>query len=254
MKFDDKLMELRKKKGWSQEELGEKLDVSRQTVSKWELGQTTPEMSKLIEIGGVFDISLDELLDTKHQEEKVSKDDRYYYGRRYRYEYKSKRTLFDLPLVHINVGRGMHRAKGIIAIGTIATGFISIGVLSFGLISIGALCLGILLSLGAFSLGTVSIGGIAAGIISLGGVSLGVFSVGGLSWGIYSVGGAAFGKNIALGGYANAPIAIGEMAKGDHTFLLEKGNDVNKGLIRNTILTRFPNTIDYLVRFFSFTL
>ena len=61
MKFNEKLIELRKKQGLSQEELGYKLNVTRQTVSKWELGQTTPEMDKLIEISKIFSVSVDEL-------------------------------------------------------------------------------------------------------------------------------------------------------------------------------------------------
>ena len=51
MEFQEKLMYLRKERGWSQEELGDKVSVTRQTVSKWELGQTTPELAKLIELG-----------------------------------------------------------------------------------------------------------------------------------------------------------------------------------------------------------
>ena len=62
MKFNEKLIELRKKQGLSQEELGYKLNVTRQTVSKWELGQTTPEMDKLIELSKLFNISIDELI------------------------------------------------------------------------------------------------------------------------------------------------------------------------------------------------
>lgn len=62
MKFNEKLTELRKKQGLSQEELGYKLNVTRQTVSKWELGQTTPEMDKLIEMSKLFNISVDELI------------------------------------------------------------------------------------------------------------------------------------------------------------------------------------------------
>ena len=62
MKFNEKLIELRKREGLSQEELGYRLNVTRQTVSKWELGQTTPEMDKLSEIGRLFNISLDELI------------------------------------------------------------------------------------------------------------------------------------------------------------------------------------------------
>ena len=62
MIFKEKLLELRKQKGWSQEELGNNLDVSRQTISKWESGQSTPEMEKLVKISEIFEISLDELI------------------------------------------------------------------------------------------------------------------------------------------------------------------------------------------------
>ena len=61
MKFNEKLINLRKQKGLSQEELGYKLNVTRQTVSKWELGETTPEMSKLVEMSKIFEVGLDEL-------------------------------------------------------------------------------------------------------------------------------------------------------------------------------------------------
>ena len=49
MNFAENLMALRRSRNWSQEELGEKLGVTRQTVSKWELGQTTPELEKLVD-------------------------------------------------------------------------------------------------------------------------------------------------------------------------------------------------------------
>lgn len=62
MKFNEKLIKLRKEKGLSQEELGDELNVTRQTISKWELVLTTPEMTKLIEISDFFNISLDNLL------------------------------------------------------------------------------------------------------------------------------------------------------------------------------------------------
>ena len=62
MTFAEKLAELRKQRGWSQEELGERLGVTRQTVSKWELGSTTPEMEKLAAMGELFGITLDELV------------------------------------------------------------------------------------------------------------------------------------------------------------------------------------------------
>lgn len=62
MTFNNKLYNLRKQKGLSQEELANRLNVSRQTVSKWELGDSTPDMEKLIAISDLFDISLDELV------------------------------------------------------------------------------------------------------------------------------------------------------------------------------------------------
>ena len=62
MKFNEKLIELRKAKGLSQEELGNELGVSRQTVSKWELGQSYPDFQKLVLLSDFFDISLDKLI------------------------------------------------------------------------------------------------------------------------------------------------------------------------------------------------
>ena len=62
MDFNNKLYELRKKKGLSQEELASRLNVSRQTISKWEVGDSTPDMEKIIAISDLFDISLDELV------------------------------------------------------------------------------------------------------------------------------------------------------------------------------------------------
>ena len=62
MEFNNKLYELRKQKGLSQEELANRLNVSRQTVSKWEVGESTPDMEKLVAISELFDISLDELV------------------------------------------------------------------------------------------------------------------------------------------------------------------------------------------------
>ena len=62
MDFNEKLIALRKEKRLSQEALGEKLDVARQTVSKWELGETTPEMDKLVKMSEIFEISLDSLM------------------------------------------------------------------------------------------------------------------------------------------------------------------------------------------------
>ena len=62
MEFNNKLYELRKQKGFSQEELANRLNVSRQTVSKWEVGDSTPDMEKLVAMSDLFGISLDKLV------------------------------------------------------------------------------------------------------------------------------------------------------------------------------------------------
>lgn len=62
MKFGDKLIALRKKNGLSQEELAEKLGVSRQSVSKWESNSTYPETDKIVQIANIFDCSMDDLI------------------------------------------------------------------------------------------------------------------------------------------------------------------------------------------------
>ena len=59
--FGNNLMELRKKNGYSQEDLANKLNVTRQTISKWELEQTSPNLKDLKNIADIFNISLDEL-------------------------------------------------------------------------------------------------------------------------------------------------------------------------------------------------
>lgn len=65
MKFGDKLIQLRKKKNLSQEELAEKLGVSRQSVSKWESNNTYPETDKIVQICNIFECSMDDLINDK---------------------------------------------------------------------------------------------------------------------------------------------------------------------------------------------
>ena len=62
MKFANRLYELRKKAGLSQEELASALEVTRQTISKWETGDSAPDMGKLTAMAGFFGISLDALV------------------------------------------------------------------------------------------------------------------------------------------------------------------------------------------------
>jgi len=110
----------------------------------------------------------------------------------YGLNYRSRATLFGLPLVHVAAGidpaTGRPRvAKGIIAIGGIAQG-------------------------------VVAVGGTALGGITMGGVSCGVLSYGGLSAGLLAFGGAALGLASGLGGMSVAPIAMGGVAVGIYAY------------------------------------
>lgn len=62
MDFSEKLLTLRKANDLTQEQLAEKLDVSRQSVSKWESGQASPELEKIIAMSAIFDVTTDYLL------------------------------------------------------------------------------------------------------------------------------------------------------------------------------------------------
>ena len=249
MTFSEKIMGLRKARGLSQEELGYRLDVTRQTVSKWETGQTTPEMEKLIALSALFGVSIDELVGNGAE---AKTEPLVVYPRAFHYEYKSERTLFGLPLVHVNVGMGLRRAKGIIAVGTIAQGVIAVGALSVGVISIGALCLG-LLAFGAAGIGLLlAVGGLAVGSIAAGGIAVGLLAFGGLAFGVYALGGFACALRIAMGGFAQGHIAIGDAARGG--FAWEKITQLTQtdyAKIRSTILEEYPHIWRWLLRIFT---
>lgn len=68
MIFADKLIQLRKKSGWSQEELAEQMDVSRQSVSKWEGAQSVPDLEKMVRLSKLFGVSTDYLLKDEIEE------------------------------------------------------------------------------------------------------------------------------------------------------------------------------------------
>lgn len=75
MKFDENLRAFRKQKEFSQEYLAEKMNVSRQTISKWENGTAMPDLKKLTDLAGLFDVSMDELLGTSAPDYKTSVSD-----------------------------------------------------------------------------------------------------------------------------------------------------------------------------------
>ena len=70
----DKIMNLRKKKGWSQEELAEKIQVSRQAVSKWEGAQAVPDLEKILMLSKLFGVTTDYLLKDEMEDEEFTDD------------------------------------------------------------------------------------------------------------------------------------------------------------------------------------
>lgn len=71
----DKIIRLRKKNGWSQEELAERLKVSRQSVSKWEGAQSVPDLDKILQLSKIFGVSIDYLLKEEFEEEEYITED-----------------------------------------------------------------------------------------------------------------------------------------------------------------------------------
>lgn len=125
--------------------------------------------------------------------------------------YRSATTLFGLPVIDIAIGpkhgelRG--RARGIIAIGDIATGWLAIGGFARGIVAIGGFALGVF-ALGGGSVGLLSamggmamslglaVGGLAIGGIASGGLAIGWIANGGLAIGFFARGGEAHGVHI----------------------------------------------------------
>ena len=70
----DKIIRLRKKNGWSQEELAEKMNVSRQAVSKWESAQTIPDLEKILQLSTLFGVTTDYLLKDEIEDEELTID------------------------------------------------------------------------------------------------------------------------------------------------------------------------------------
>jgi transcriptional regulator with XRE-family HTH domain len=253
MKFNEKLQKMRKEKGLSQEALAEVFDVSRQTISKWESGQSYPETDKLIIISEMFGVTIDSLL----KDGETQSDGQNTYPIPFwitgggAFEYKSKQVMYGLPLVHINIGWKPRKAKGILAIGNIATGFLSIGLIAKGLLSIGLLSMGII-SIGVLSLALLlAVGSISIGTFSLGAVAVGIFTLGAVSVGVYSVGAVAAASRVAIGEHAYGHIAIGRVVDGVREFIDTSARldlrTISGSDVRKAILEEYPNTRSWII-------
>ena len=260
MTFSEKLTDLRRKAGLSQEQLADRLGVTRQSVSKWEGGTAMPELVKLISLSELFDVSVDYLVkdwmeepdnpcggteeisskQADRLEKKVDELTNYVKGRVYRYD--SKTRIFGLPLVSVRFGFVRNGrlsmdnvARGIIAIGNCAVGVVAIGIIGVGLLSLGVVALGLL------ALGFVAMGLVSFGIAALGILALGVSAVG-----VYSGGVAAIAAKIAVAVSAVAPTAVGEFASGSHVLLWGDGLSVPE--VRAFLLEHHPDLWEPLLR------
>ena len=223
MRFGENLMRLRKQKGYSQEDLAHMLGVSRQVISKWENNSTTPKLERIMKIAELFDVSLDELINDgkgiNYAHENRITNGSFIHYRYFEYNYQSRIRVHGVPLVHIHLGRGLKKAKGIIAIGNIAMGLVAIGGISVGL----------------FGIGLVSIGAIAIGFISIGAVTLGM----------YCIGAIANGKVFALGAVANGKIVIGNVTNGVYEL---NGENFSFAQVRDFLLP-FENEFKGIAKF-----
>ena len=231
--FSEKLLELRRREGLSQEQLADRLGVTRQSVSKWESGAAAPELNKLIALSDLFSVSVDYLVkdrleepelpvtesspSTARLEEQVEEITRYFRG--YTCFWDSKTKVFGLPLVSVRLHlrphmmRNRDTARGIIAIGNVAIGVVALGALSVGALSIGLMPVG-LLSLGCLAFGLAALGPVAMGLLAFGPVALGLWYAGGVT---------ALGGKIAVGVAAVGETAVGYDAAGIHVLLWGDG-------------------------------
>lgn len=247
MNFAENIMTLRKQRGWSQEELGSQIGVTRQTVSKWEMGQSTPELEKLIELSKLFHISIDRLVGLASDEENRGTATYQQIRGELRslgvyYEYISRVKAFGLPLVHIRLGFGPRLAKGIIAVGNCAVGVVAIGGSSLGLISVGGISAGLLFAFGGLSLGLLALGGVAIGGFAVGGCAFGQWlAIGGGAFSNYlAIGGGAWSKGLAIGSSAYGHIAVGtDEAQGALSYLQKYGYYVED--VWNMVKSEFPS-------------
>lgn len=90
MTLGEKIQKLRKQQGLSQEALAEKVTVTRQTISKWELGQSLPDLDFIAQLSEIFNVSSDYLI----KDEMVEPDEPLYKKRSYRLSERGKRIIW----------------------------------------------------------------------------------------------------------------------------------------------------------------
>ncbi len=252
MTTGQKLAKLRREHGLTQEELAERLGVTRQAVGRWETDATYPEINNLVRIGELYGCSMDYLLKSDPNEKEKSsvqttdpqqththaESSLFELLQSFYFERKSKRSIGKLPLWHINIE--INRvATGVFAVGLVARGLVSVGLIGIGLISIGLLGIG-LLGIGTFAIGLMAVGAIAIGLIAFGAIAIGLFSVGAVAIGQYAVGALARGGTFALGDHAYAQIAIGKTIAEGSVFSAPAVTAINRAEILSLLSSNTP--------------
>ena len=140
------------------------------------------------------------------------------------YEYKSQRTLFGLPLLHVVTGmdpqtRKTRHARGIVAVGPVATGVLALGGRAYGGLAVGGIAAGGL-AIGGIAAGVFSFGGLVlALVLAVGGTAVAPMAIGGQAVGYYALGGQAFGVLVYDGQHHN-PEILQQFYQGRQLWLL----------------------------------
>lgn len=250
MNFSEKLAALRRQMGMSQEQLADRLGVTRQSVSKWEGGAAQPELAKLVALSELFHVSVDYLVkdyleepeppagesSTARLEEQVAEISRFFRV----WSWDSRTKIRGLPLVSIRLsGNRMQfrdAARGIIAIGNIAVGVLALGIMSAGVVSAGVISAGVLV-LGCLAFGGAALGPVAVGLLAFGPVALGLWYAGGVT---------ALAGKIAVGVAAVGDTAVGYDAAGNHVLLW--GDGLTRAEIESFLLEQNPELWRPLLR------
>lgn len=242
MRTGEKIARMRRENNYTQEQLAERMGVSRQSISKWESGLAYPETEKLIALSTLFHCSLDYLLRDEIEEESIGQEKSESFDSgwgKYSFphiERKSEKTIFGMPLWHIG-----KKARGFIAVGLNAKGVISIGLFSRGIISIGLVSIGFL-AIGMLALGILAAGSISAGILATGAIAVGIVACGAIAIGQFSVGALALAHYIAVGDYAVGMFAFGEShADGKLFETVKELSSEEKKLVLQMIKEQIPN-------------
>ena len=254
MNTGEKIARLRKENNYTQEQLAALLGVSRQSISKYESGVTYPETDKLIHLSELFGCTVDYLLKDNVEEpdgytEATEKTDKKVgfpeneVSQWTKFERKSEKQVFGMPLWHIG-----KNAKGVFAIGLKAQGIVAFGILSRGLVSFGFCSLG-LLSFGLFALGLLSAGCFSLGGLAFGAIAVGIIACGAVAIGEFSIGALAIGHYFAMGDHAYGMFAFGDTKAAGEVFeQLGEVTELGKRMAVKAMRQELPKCYQWIVK------